>query len=270
MAGTGFNRSTFLPCYGMAEATLFVTGSNVGQGYHVKKIPMTANEPTQDQNQASAPELEVVSSGFLNDEISVLIIDPENNHAAPDGTLADGLVGEIAISGDSVFSGYIGQSAQRQDDWVDIRQKTYFLTGDLGMIESGQLYVLGRKKDLIIIRGRNVYPNDIEISLADVIPNKRPNSVVAFGVNHDRQEQLVVLVEMKHDELDAESSQKLEQQARRIITEQYQLAIDHLVFCKPNTLLKTSSGKLRRSSCRDLYLKPEFESNRCHIFEEAL
>jgi len=249
----GFNKSMVLPCYGLAEATLLVTSGEAGGGYMSKEIALHG-----DANQM----VSVVSSGYVNEDAPVRITDPNTGLPMPDGA-----VGEILVGGDGLFSGYLGQSETLSDNRVTLENRTFFKTGDLGFIEDGLLFVLGRKNDIINIRGRNIYPSDIEDVVSQVISNNKPNSVIAFGIKDDEREKVVIVVEAGFAQAPLAQIDALKSKIRKTVIDALKIAVDEIVLFKPNKLPKTSSGKPQRSACRDLFLSTELESYSCVVTE---
>lgn len=253
LAPAGFNKSMVLPCYGLAEATLLVASGEAGEGYRSKEIALHG-----DPNQM----VSVVSSGYINEDAPVRITDPTTGRPMPDGA-----VGEILVGGDGLFSGYLGQSESLNNTHVTLENRKFFKTGDLGFIEDGLLFVLGRKNDIINIRGRNIYPSDIEDVVAQIISNNKPNSVIAFGIKDDEREKVVVVVEAGFAQASLAQIDALKSKIRKTVIDALKIAVDEIVLFKPNKLPKTSSGKPQRSACRDLFLSNELESYSCAITE---
>jgi acyl-CoA synthetase (AMP-forming)/AMP-acid ligase II len=244
----GFKSTAIYPCYGMAEATLMVTGAEPMKGYATTEI---------------AGGRKVVSSGRIKQAVPLKIVNESGvEHKEP------GIVGEIVISGTGVFSGYLAEHHNRQDNWLMIDSTNYYRTGDLGFVENGDLYVMGRKKHMLIIRGRNIYPSDIEMELTQWIDNKKSNSIVAVGVQGSSGERLVVLVEMKKPVIDKKYADAVKSELCSKLIESFQITPE-IVLCKPNTLLKTSSGKLMRDACRDLYLNNKLNPITCELQESS-
>lgn len=249
----GFDKRAVMPCYGLAEATLLVTSGEAGEGCLTKE-----SELPDDAGQT----VSVVSSGYVNEDAPVCIADPDTEQPVPDGA-----VGEILVSGGGLFSGYLGQNGLLNDTHVTLEGRKFFKTGDLGFVEDGQLFVLGRKKDTINIRGRNIYPSDIEDVVGRIISNNKPNSVIAFGVREDEREKVVVTVEAGFSQASLAQIDVLKSKIRKAVIDALQITVDEIVLFKPNKLPKTSSGKPQRSACRDLFLSNELECHSCTVTE---
>jgi amino acid adenylation domain-containing protein len=275
-APCGFRPGAFYPCYGLAEATLFVTGAGRGSGAAVGAF--SARELARHRavrGGAAGDRRELVASGRCPEGQRVEVVDPETG--AP---CAPGWVGEVWIAGPSVARGYWRRreltaaafGAQLAGSLAGTADETAFLrTGDLGFLEGGLLYVTGRSKDLMILRGRNVYPQDVEVTVEAAHPALRAGGCAAFSVDPDdveapiaaradgerREECLVVVQELRRDALrDALSgtAEAVAAAARRAVAEEHEARLHALVLIRPSTLPKTSSGKVRRRATREAYL----------------
>ena len=249
LAPCGFDRRALLPCYGMAESTLAVSFDQLGQSVRTETVDgaLLAAERRAVPVAPEAPgAIPLVNCGkaFSGHEIGVF--EPDDC----DGTrrLADRLVGEIRIRGPSVTSGYF-----------DDREKTeaamaagWLRTGDLGYLVDGCLYVCGRRKELIIVNGRNYYPQDLEWE-ASRVEGVRKGNVVAFGTlpPSGERERVVVAFETAQTEPDARGALVVE--IRRSVQQTLGLTLDEVVPLDPGVLPKTSSGKLKRAETRKLY-----------------
>lgn len=249
----GFMKKAFFPCYGLAEATLFVSGGRKNDVYITSKIDPYLLEKNKIRFTTSDDGKEIVSSGRVWKEQRVKIVNPDT------GCLANSdEVGEIWISGQSITKGYWQNQKltdQAFNQSLPKDQERYFRTGDLGFIHEDQLYVTGRIKDVIIIRGRNIYPNDIEVLASDYSDFLRPGCCAAFSVSRENQsEVLIVVAEVKDPTLSKIEQKYLEQNLRQSVSTNLSVKLEELVLIKPNTIPKTSSGKLKRSLCKELFL----------------
>ena len=244
-ADHGFGASSLLPSYGMAEATLAISFAPVGRGIETDTVHLDRLE----QGIAAAP-----SGPGQRARTVVLCGSPLPGHAvqirAPDGrALRERRVGRIVVRGPSLMRGYDGRPAETAavlsaDGWLD--------TGDLGYWLRGALVITGRAKDLIIINGRNIWPQDLEWTIEQSVPEVRTGNVAAFSVEEDGQEVLI---------LAAEARASIERGARALLvaaigdTLRAQHGLDgRVVLLAANTLPYTSSGKLSRSATRQRYL----------------
>lgn len=249
----GFRREAFYPCYGLAEATLFVTGSDQGQ------LPVTQTVVVEalERNLAVAPSGDdtgvrsLVSSGHAQAEQPVLIVDPETLRPCPDNT-----VGEIWVTGPGVAKGYWGLPEQSEYTFsarlAEGDGAEYLRTGDLGFLRNGELFVTGRIKDLIIIRGRNLYPHDIEFTAQEAHPAVRQGGCAAFSLDVAGQEKLALAAEVLVN--DPSEAQAAAEALRRAVAAEHGTRIHTLILLKPKALPKTSSGKIQRNACRQSFL----------------
>lgn len=242
LAPSGFDSRAFLPCYGMAECSLAISFAPLGKGVEVDHIHVDA----MPEGGPQAPEVrtnEFVKCGIPLPGYEVMIRDA---HGDP---LPERHIGTIAVRGRSVMSGYFGQPEITREilsasGWLD--------TGDLGYLADGHVVVTGRKKDLIIIHGRNIWPQDLE-HLAEQQPEVRTMDASAFSVpGSDGTDKAVLVVQCRVT--DPERRAALVQRLQRLVHQEF--GIDCLVdLVPPHTLPRTSSGKLSRSSARKDYLR---------------
>ncbi len=253
-ASCGFRKEAFYPCYGLAEATLIVSGipvNEVPQVAHVDKSALENNEvKIVDEN--SDNSLALVSCGTSIPGQKVVIANPETRQICRPGE-----IGEVWVKGPSVTLGYWNKPEQTEETFhaylADERDGPYLRTGDLGFMHQGQIYITGRLKDLIIIRGRNYYPQDIEYTVENSHESLRPGCGAAFSVEVNGEEKLVVVQEVRHPKkFDAEDVFRAIRQA---VVEAHDLQIYSIVLIKPRTIFKTSSGKIKRSATKQAFLK---------------
>ncbi len=257
----GFRSQAFFPCYGLAEATLLVSGGHVTTRSvaSVAERDLEQGVVTRTDNPGERTLVGCELSEFAPD---VRIVDPES--AVP---CAAGRVGEIWASGPSIADGYWNRPSQTARDFgatlcdapafakTRCLHKRWLRTGDLGFLQDGQLFVTGRLKDLIILRGRNLYPQDIEWTAERSHPAIRPGSCAAFSVDHRGEECLVIVgeLERRRNHEAAQASEAL----RRAVGQSHEAPIHEVVWVRFGTILKTSSGKIRRRACRSQYLEQE-------------
>ena len=266
----GFRREAFYPCYGMAEATLIVSGG-LKTAPPVTKIVQSA---ALEKNQVISEQVEgqntrtLVGCGQTIPEQTIAIIDPEKlTPCSPTQ------VGEIWVSGASIAQGYWNQSQMTQEAFhasLNNTTEPFLRTGDLGFLADGELFVTGRLKDVIIINGRNHYPQDIELSVEQCHPAIRPTGTAAFSVVVSGEEQLVVVAELEHryfrelqraNKATNNSNQPghveikdVIASVRRAISQHHDLQVYEVLLLKPGTISKTSSGKIQRHACRANFL----------------
>ena len=247
----GFRREAFLPCYGLAEATLLVTA--VAPSDEPRRLSLDAASldaglvvPAAGD---SAPRL-FVSCGRPPQGLTVSIVDPES--MKPQG---EGRVGEIWVKGPNIAAGYWRKpvpTAAAFGASVQGGEGGYLRTGDLGFIEGGELFVTGRLKDLIIIRGRNLHPQDIEATVEHAHQNVRPGRSIAFSAEIEGDERLIIVCEVaRRILLDPVPTQEA---VRRAVASAHGIAPHEVLLLEPSRLPRTSSGKPRRSLSRERYL----------------
>jgi acyl-CoA synthetase (AMP-forming)/AMP-acid ligase II len=240
----GFRREALYPCYGLAEATLMVTGSSV-------QAPPTLVEAAEAGPHAGAADAATVGSGRPGPGTTVVIADPERQEELPEGE-----VGEIWVGGASVAKGYWRNALATRETFratLKDREGRFLRTGDLGFLRDGELFVTGRLKDLMVIDGRNHYPQDLELSAEMSHWALRPGCTAAFSVDTGVEgEQPVVVAETASEA--AGESEKIIDLIRSAIGEAHGLSLRDVVLVHPGTIPKTSSGKIQRRACRDAYL----------------
>ena len=255
----GFRREAFYPCYGLAEATLFVAGGQRGTSPPVREVDAASLERGLAKEAApEAPKRRLVSCGrsWLGQEI--LVVDPESGRLRVEGE-----VGEIWIAGPSVAGGYWNRPEETAATFgatlPGLEGETWLRTGDLGFLAGGELFVTGRAKELIIVRGRNLYPQDVERTAEASHPGLRAGCGAAFSVEVEGEERLVVVqeVEREAEKRWAQEPGALSAAAeavRRAVAEEHEVAVHAVVLVRTGTVPKTSSGKIRRRSCREDFL----------------
>ncbi|HTL10901.1 MAG TPA: aminotransferase class I/II-fold pyridoxal phosphate-dependent enzyme [Bdellovibrionota bacterium] len=257
----GLNPAAIYPTYGMAENTLMVGGDNDAEGYRVHTVDSAALEariikPAQPKDPGARS---LVACGRLLPDSRVLAVDPETSAPCPPGR-----VGEIWISGPSVAKGYWRKpeiTAMTFGARLSDGSGPFLRSGDLGYIHEERVYVTGRVKDLIILRGRNLYPYDIELTAVGSHPALRPGNAVAFSVPGDGEEKLVLVLEVRKGHAEAPSFNPAEviQSVSSAVMRDHGARPADVVLIAQNTLPKTSSGKLQRNETRKRYLDGELD-----------
>lgn len=251
-ATAGFRPEALLPCYGLAEASLMVSAGPRGRGAERVRIGsadlrrgrvVVAAHGDQDATT-------LVACGAVTAGQDVVIVDAETGVPVRAGE-----VGEIWVSGPCVGGGYWRKPEETvrsfQARGTGVGASTYLRTGDLGFFHEGQLVPVGRLKDLIIVRGVNYVPEDIERTVSAAHPDLRPGGVAAFAVEGDDGEQLVVVQELRVDHGDpAEILARI----RMVVVAAHGLHAARIVLVRARSLPKTSSGKMQRSECRQRLL----------------
>src|ERR1017187_4194190 len=270
-ASCGFRPGAFHPCYGLAEATLVVSGGSL-RDEMFRTIQVSAFEQNR-VVEACAPHQNVrtlVGSGHAMLDTKIVIVHPESlTVCAPDE------VGEIWVSGPSVTHGYWKQPEETERTCRAYRKDTgegpFLRTGDLGFMKDSELFVTGRLKDLIIISGRNLYPHDIELTVEQSHPAVRPGCCVAFSVDVTDDERLIVAAEVERrsqpqrHQLNGESCDNsyasnrngrspadldaVSRAIRRAVAEEHDVRVHAVVLLRAGGIPKTPSGKVQRRVC---------------------
>jgi acyl-CoA synthetase (AMP-forming)/AMP-acid ligase II len=256
-APQGFARTSWYPCYGMAETTLIVSGGAPADPPVCKWVDRT--QLTCGRIIAAAPEhgQPLVGSGKPLAGQVTRIVDPSTCKLAPPGA-----VGEIWISGANVSRGYWGRPQVNAEVFnariAGSHEGPFLRTGDLGFLEGGELYITGRIKDLIIVRGANHYPQDIEatVEAADRAINQA--GAAAFGICDSAGERVVVVAEIARTSLRKVDPKALAFTIRQHVLERCEIVLHDVLLVRPGALPKSSSGKVQRGKCRALYLANGF------------
>ena len=243
----GFRKEAFYPCFGLAEATLFASGGSKDCAPRVFTIKGEEIELPPAESDGKL----LVGCGHSWGGQRAAIVDPVSCSLLPDLE-----VGEIWISGPSVAQGYWNRQEETERTFhaylAGSHEGPFLRTGDLGFLSDGELIVTGRLKDLIIIRGRNIYPQDIELTIQTSHPAIRPGGGGAFCVETAEEEQLVVVQEVNvrlRPNLD-----DVVGAIRRAVVEEHEVPVHDVVLLKLGAFPKTSSGKLQRLACRERFL----------------
>ncbi|MBY8971156.1 non-ribosomal peptide synthetase [Pseudomonas sp. P867] len=237
----GFTPNNFFASYGLAEATLFVAGGTRGCGIpamHMDEQALAANRAEPGQGSA------IMSCGTSQPDHAVLIADP---HTLTE--LADNCVGELWATGPSIAHGYWRNPEASAKTFVQHAGRTWLRTGDLGFIRDGEVYITGRLKDLLIVRGHNLYPQDIEQTIEREVEVVRKGRVAAFAVNDQGLEGIGIAAEISRSVQKILPPEALIKAIRQAVAESCQQAPSVVVLLNPGALPKTSSGKVQRAAC---------------------
>jgi acyl transferase domain-containing protein/acyl-CoA synthetase (AMP-forming)/AMP-acid ligase II/acyl carrier protein len=249
----GLRPETMYPCYGMAEATLFVTGGLASERPVLVEVDTAALE----QNRVSPPESRessrtLVGCGRTWLDQKVVVVDPDTCLPCPDGH-----VGEIWVSGGNIAGGYWKRPEESEHTFngrlATGGEDRYLRTGDLGFLDNGELFVTGRLKDLIIIRGRNHYPQDIEATVESSHRALQPFAAAAFSVEAEGEERLVVACEVRREAISKLNADEVVAAMRHAIAEEHEVELYAALLLKTLTIPKTSSGKIQRHACRKAF-----------------
>lgn len=254
---SGFRAEAFLPVYGLAEATLLVSGGSHSPLPTVYRIDRGAlrHHRLVDAAPENRDAAVVVGYGRPQGGQRVVIVNPDTRHPCrPDE------IGEVWICGPSVAQGYWGRPAQSRETFAatlaDTGDGPFLRTGDLGFLRDGELFITGRRKDLIIIRGSNHYPNDIELTVQDCHPALMPGRGAVFSVESGpgAAEQLVVVQEINQAGADAAELADIVRKIRAAVSRLHEISTHTVVLVEPLRIPTTTSGKVQRSACRQQFL----------------
>lgn len=244
----GFKEEALASCYAMAEYTFAVTQSPLGQAPFVDWVNLEALQaerkatPVAADDAAATP---VVSCGYPIAGVQLAIVDDQGNK------LPDRNVGEVILRGDCMLSGYY----RRPDVTAEAIKEGWYYTGDMGYIAEGRLYITGRKKDLIIVGGKNIYPQDIE-AITNEVPGVYPGRAVAFGVFDDKLGSETIIVVAELDDRSGEVDPRaIERELRKRVVQRTEVTLADVRLVDSRWLIKTSSGKIARGANRERYLK---------------
>jgi len=237
----GFRGEAFCPGYGLAESTLLATAKPKGTPVTLRDLPV------------GGLSMRLTGCGYSHGADRVVIVDPETHRLCEPGQ-----VGEVWVAGPTVAAGYWRQPEATQETFqarlAESDEEPFLATGDLGLLDRGELFITGRLKDMLIVRGQNLYPQDIEWAVADCHPAIEGHLTAAFGVPVENDEQLVIAQEVDPRRGSEATWEEVIAAIRRRIAEQFELPLQAIVLLRRGDLPKTSSGKLQRHACRAAYL----------------
>ncbi len=259
-APCGFRREAFYPCYGMAEATLIVSGGFKTAPPVVRSFDSEALENNQIvdalPDEEGARPLVGCGGTLLDQEIVIVNPDTLNRCAADE-------VGEVWVAGPSIAQGYWKRAdltAHTFQAHLTDGAGPYLRTGDLGFMQAGELFITGRLKDLIIIHGLNHYPQDIELTVDTAHPSLREGAGAAFTVEIEGRERLVLVRELERGkQRDVEALDDVYDAIRRVVSVEHELPVEGIALIKAGSIPKTSSGKIQRHACRQGFLDGSLE-----------
>ncbi|KTC92415.1 thioester reductase domain-containing protein [Fluoribacter dumoffii] len=257
-ARCGFAPEAFYPCYGLAESTLMVTGGVRKQGvncHYVDKNRLNQGQVIQ-CNETHPDSRSVINCGQAIDSCHIAIVDPETLHECPEKT-----VGEIWVAGKSVAKGYWQLPEETEycfNAGLPDKPHSFLRTGDLGYVDQGALYVTGRLKDMIIVRGRNYYPHDLEDALHNCHPHLREHCCAIFSVEENDRESLIIVQEIEKDiqELNPQALIKI---IRSKLLQAHGIEAEVVVLAGRKSVPKTTSGKIQRLLCKKKYVRGELD-----------
>lgn len=252
-APCGFRKSAFYPAYGLAEATLVVSGGK--DELELTRCSVVPSALEQNKvifaNGSGSDERTLVGSGTFAAPMEIEIVDPESKRKCPPG-----VVGEIWVTGPSVALGYWNRPQETEDVFnakIDCDGRRFLRSGDLGFIHLKNIFVTGRHKELIIIRGRNYYPQDIERTVREACPEASLGTGAAFSIPVGTEECAVLVQELqRHQKVDFA---QLLMHMRQAIAEEHELQLQEILLVKAGSVPRTSSGKIQRRLCRKQFLE---------------
>ncbi len=251
----GFRREAFYPCYGLAEATLFVAGPLPGKlaaGSAFDAEALAADQARPAANGDPGARL-LVGCGMAWGDQRLAVVDPTTGGEVPPGK-----VGEIWVAGPSVAAGYWDQPEETADTFgarlAGEHGGSFLRTGDLGFVVGGELFITGRSKDLIILRGRNHYPQDVEATAEASHPDLQPGGAAAFPVDAGGEERLVIVAEVRRRHEAASDPGEIAAAVLRAIADKHEARVHEVVLIRAGSLLRTSSGKVQRRAVRASFL----------------
>ncbi|WP_061790398.1 AMP-binding protein [Herbaspirillum rubrisubalbicans] len=252
-AAAGFDARALYCCYGLAESTLVITGGLPLTGVrHVDADPV-ALAGGRLQVSGAADAVRLVSSGLPVRAHEIRIVDPASGKVREDG-----VIGEVQIAGPSIADGYWNNPEASIAAFPQQEGRRWLRSGDLGFLHQRHLYISGRLKDTIILRGHNIYPQDLEMYLESAVPALRSGRVAAFPVVTDGIEGIGVAAEVARATQRKQMPQDLIDAVRDAVAQAVGQAPDLVMLLHPGTLPRTTSGKLQRSSCLTLQRNPDF------------
>lgn len=246
----GFRREAFFPCYGLAEATLIVSGGSADEPPVIRKFAseLLAEGQASETGASEEGAISIVGCGRALPGVEIRIVNAKTGEASSSGE-----IGEIWVAGPSVAAGYWNRPNETAEVLGACLEGRRFLrTGDLGFVHAGELFVTGRLKDLIIIHGRNYYPQDLERVADGAHPALRIGCGAALAVEGEAEPKLVMICEI--DRRYENETAGVAEAIRQAVFAEFSLAIHTVVLIKGGTIPKTSSGKIRRSACRAAFL----------------
>jgi len=248
-APCGFRRSAFYPCYGLAEATLVVSNRPRHAGDRLLRLDRRAlgRRVVSEADAGDAGAVDVASCGHPVPGVDVRVVDPDSG-----AELDAGRVGEIWVKSPTRCRGYWNRPEETRrcfEARTADGEGPYLRTGDAGFVDDGEIFLTGRLKDLIIIAGRNVYPQDIEATVDAAHPALRPGCGAAVGIEVDGSEQLAVVHEVRAGS--EEQVDEIVSAVRRAVSERHRETVHTVALLQPGTVPKTSSGKIQRHACRE-------------------
>ncbi len=255
----GFKSKAHYPSYGMAETTLLVTGGNADEEAIILNIDAADLQNGKITIRPSGAEgsQEMVSSGHSWTDHEVKIVDMKNFKVLEEDT-----VGEVWVCGSSIAQGYWKNPEKTEEDfhaYTAEKEGPYLRTGDLAFEHEGELYICGRAKDLLIIRGKNYYPQDIEMAVSASHEALSQGGTAAFSLEIDEREQLVIVQEIQRTHMRKFNEEEVLDAMIETIGVECELQVYDILLVRPGQVLKTSSGKIQRQANKQAYIDKTYK-----------
>jgi acyl transferase domain-containing protein/acyl-CoA synthetase (AMP-forming)/AMP-acid ligase II/surfactin synthase thioesterase subunit/aryl carrier-like protein len=251
----GFDSESWLPCYGLAEVTLFVGGTNERNVLRIDVDALAKNQVSVLSEEQRGKRIFGYQVNPL--DFDVKIVNPDTLIECTDNT-----IGEIWLRGSSVGGGYYRNDVASHKTFNGkvrgTKHENYLCTGDLGFFKDNRLYLTGRCKDLIIIRGVNHYPQDIEKTVLMADPGPIHHEVACFSVDRKGHEQLVVIRESRNRRAPSDELKKRHELIASKVVDNHAIQVSHVVFVSPGAIARTTSGKISRSRCKKDFLANKY------------
>ncbi|HEX3129180.1 MAG TPA: condensation domain-containing protein, partial [Thermoanaerobaculia bacterium] len=249
----GFRPEALYPCYGLAETTLIVSAGtkherHVATPFRPDELGKNRVVPAGEGD----PSRVLVGCGRILGDLEAVIVDPETRERRPEGQ-----VGEIWVKGGSIARGYWNRPDVTEETfhaYTTDGAGPFLRTGDLGFLWGGELYITGRQKDLVIIRGTNHYPQDLELTAERAHRALRPGSGAAFSVDVDGEEKLVIVQEVQREARTADVDE-IAAAVRKALADDHEVQLHALALIKPGSVPKTTSGKIQRRQSKADFLE---------------
>lgn len=254
----GFTQRTMLPSFGLAEATLFVSAQLNDAGPTVLSLDQSALQHGQVLVNTPDVCVDMVSCGKTWHDHEIVVVDPVTQKSCEDG-----VVGELWFKGKSVAGGYWNKPEESKavfEAFTTEGDGPYLRTGDLAFMHDGEIYITGRLKDVLVIRGANYYPQDLEQATWESHTDLSSNNTAAFTIDTEAGTQLVIVQEVQRTAVRNLQTSQLFEAIIANIASQYQLQVFDIMLLSPGNILKTSSGKIQRQANKQAYLNNEFNS----------
>ncbi|MDN3667764.1 fatty acyl-AMP ligase [Echinicola jeungdonensis] len=252
-APCGFRKEAFLPCYGLAEATLMVTGGAKNRRFVSQKLLKSGLEKNKVVFSKGSEEdiAQIVGCGKKFDSIKIKIVNPENLNSCDPNE-----IGEVWVAGQSIAKGYWNNPLESSVTFGGYLSETgegpFLRTGDLGFVFEDELYITGRLKDIIIIDGKNHYAHDIERTVISAHPSIRPAGCAVFSIENSEKDQVVVIAEIQYWLI--QNIEEVKKSIRQAVAEQHNVSIYDIKLTLPGSIPRTTSGKIRHYLCKEDYL----------------